>query len=86
MSISSSVEKIKDLKITLKPLKSVLDCNDEIVTFMIPNTHGLFSESRDYDETDLERAGLESFGSDSRFRGNILGTIQRWFGSHLRLQ
>ena len=37
MSISSAVEKVKDLKITLKPLKSVLDCNDEIVTVMIPN-------------------------------------------------
>ena len=44
MSISSSVEKVKDLKITLNPLKSVLDCNDEIVTVWSLMLHGLFSE------------------------------------------
>ena len=58
MSIPSSVEKVKDLKITLKPLKSVLDCVDEIVTVLIPNAPWSVLRGRDYDGIDLE--GLES--------------------------
>ena len=47
MSIPSSVEKVKDLKITLKPLKSVLDCVNEIVTVLIPNAPWSVLRGRD---------------------------------------